>query len=49
MWVRCKNMGAHICWQDDQEWASNYEGVEENQSLFGLVCMAFGEVQAFAS
>ena len=49
MWVRCKNMGAQICWQDDQEWASNYEGIEENQSLFGLVCMAFGEVQAFAS
>ena len=46
MWVRCKNMGAQICWQDDQEWASN---IEENQSLFGLVCMAFGEVQAFAS
>ena len=32
-----------------KEWASNYEGVEEDQTLFGFVYMAFGEVQAFAS
>ena len=32
-----------------KERASNYEGVEENQTLFGFVYTAFGEVQAFAS
>ena len=32
-----------------KEWASNYEGVEENQTLFVFVYMAFREVQAFAS
>ena len=32
-----------------KEWASNYEDVEENQTLFGFVYMAFREVEAFAS